>query len=198
VQEIDIFYLAPGDVLKGRVEPIIWMRTCEWLARYGFKTTLFSPYFYRKENINRSEIFEHFGLEALFRIKILPTLLATRASGLTWTRINLLITYLVNLLLVFMSSHDAPVFYSKGQVCMQVVCFLERIFGKKSVKIYEIHSIGRDDRLVRLLNRMDVIVTNSRAVNSRLMEYGIQKSKLLMAYNAPFSVFLGCRRLYAV
>jgi len=50
VKDVNVFYLASGDVLKGRVEPIIWMRTCEWLVRYGFNTTLFSPYFYRKEN----------------------------------------------------------------------------------------------------------------------------------------------------
>lgn len=187
LQDVEVLYLAPGDVLKGRVEPILWMRTCEWLSRFGYKTNLYSPYFYRKENIRRADVFSHFGVEELFGIKILPTLLSTRFSGLSWARLNLFSTYLAHLLPVFIRRRKRTIFYSKGQVCMQVVCVLERLFRIRVPKIFEIHSIGENPRLVKLLCRMDLVVTNSEIVTSNLVRKGIDRSKILIAYNAPFS-----------
>src|SRR5437870_2653090 len=35
-----LIFLAPGDVSKGRVEPISWMRTCEAYAGHGLEVTL--------------------------------------------------------------------------------------------------------------------------------------------------------------
>ena len=186
-QDVEILYLAPGDVLKGRVEPILWMRTCEWLSRLGYKTTLYSTYFYRKENIRRADVFSHFGIEELFRIKFLPTLLSTKFSGLLWARLNLFSTFIVNLLPAFFRRNKCAVFYSKGQVCMQVVCLLERLFLSRSLKIFEIHSIGDNPRLIKMLRKMDLVVTNSEIVTSILAREGIERSKMIIAYNAPFS-----------
>ncbi len=180
------FYLTPGDVLKGRVEPIIWMRTCEWLSRLGYNVTLVSTYYYRKENIPRHQIFEHFGIEPLFTITILPTLLSLNFSRVIWSRMNLLIVYFCYLLPILISD-DKKVFFSKGQACMQVVCFIEKILGRKVTKIFELHSIGDNVRLVKMLGKMDTIIVNSKIVRQRLIEKGIDENKILIAYNAPFA-----------
>src|SRR5262249_16869327 len=67
-------FLAPGDVLKGRVEPTIWMRMCNAFATKGMDVDLVTVFAYRNENVPRSRVFEHYGLrEKKFNLTILPT-----------------------------------------------------------------------------------------------------------------------------
>src|ERR1041385_8154520 len=67
-------YLAPGDVLKGRVEPTIWMRMCDAFAGNSLDVELVTVYAYRKENVRRDQIFQHYGFnDQRFKLTILPT-----------------------------------------------------------------------------------------------------------------------------
>jgi glycosyltransferase involved in cell wall biosynthesis len=75
-----VLFLAPGDVSKGRVEPISWMRTCEAYARHGFDVTLATLRVRRPDAIADDEIWGHFGVDECFRIVTLPTRLDRDAS----------------------------------------------------------------------------------------------------------------------
>ena len=69
-----LLFLAPGDVLKGRVEPTIWMRMCQAYGELGLDVELVSLFTHRPDNVARNQIFEHYGLEKPeFKLTILPT-----------------------------------------------------------------------------------------------------------------------------
>ena len=184
---MNIYYLTSGDVLKGRVEPILWMRTAEWLAKSGFKVRLISTYFYRNENISTRQVFQHYGIDKIFKIVILPTILSNLLSNLSWMRLNCLLVFFVYLAPIYFFRRK-NIFFSKAQICMQVVIFLEIIFKIKQIKIYELHAINSNNtRLLRMLKRMDIIIVNSQTVANDLKSKGIDEDKILQLYNAPFA-----------
>ena len=73
----ELLFLAPGDVTKGRVEPIAWMRTCEAYAQAGLAVTLVTLRVRRPDAISDGEVWTHFGIDQSFTIRSLPTLLAS-------------------------------------------------------------------------------------------------------------------------
>ncbi len=75
----DVLFLAPGDVSKGRVEPISWMRTCEAYARHGLRVTLATLRTRRPDGIPAADVWRHFGVDNSFRILTLPTRLDANA-----------------------------------------------------------------------------------------------------------------------
>ena len=181
-----VVYLAPHDVLKGRVEPILYMRTCQWLAAAGRRVTLIAPYFYRRENIRLADVFEHFGVPPTFQLSVTPTLLSLKTSSLLWTRVNLLAAFSLRLFPYFLAGR-VPIFFSKGQVCMQVVRAFERLTGRQTFKVFELHSLGSNPRLVRMLKDMDLIVANSRLLVSKLEALGIRAERVVQVYNPAFA-----------
>ncbi len=75
-----MLFLAPGDVAKGRVEPISWMRTCHAYAALGFDVRLVTLTIRRPDGVAPSEIWGHYGVEQSFRIARIPTPLGRNAS----------------------------------------------------------------------------------------------------------------------
>jgi glycosyltransferase involved in cell wall biosynthesis len=75
-----VLFLAPGDVSKGRVEPISWMQTCRAYAERGADVTLVTLRVRRPDAIPKSSVWDHFGLPRSFRIAAVPTLLGHDAS----------------------------------------------------------------------------------------------------------------------
>jgi glycosyltransferase involved in cell wall biosynthesis len=185
-KKFSLFYLAPGDVLKGRVEPIIWTRTCEWFARLGHRVSLIAPYFYRRENIRKKDYFRHFGVDPVFELRILPTPVSNLLSGLTWVRFWYFFWFLLALTpLAFRKGR--VLFYSKGNICMQAVLVLEKIARRRFLKVFELHAVSGDRGLLRMLRRMDLVVVNSRAVRKRLVDSGVDVSRIIQLYNGPFT-----------
>lgn len=181
-----LYYLTTGDILKGRVEPILWMKTCKWLSKSGFDTKLVSTYFYRKENVKKKEIFKHFGVAPVFKTCILPSLVSRSISNLTWCRLNYFIAFFIYLFPIFIKQ-DTNIFYSKNRICMEIVCLLEKILKKRQIKIYEIHKIGTDFKLAKLLTKMQLIIVNCNRVKNKLIELGVNKDLIITEYLAPHS-----------
>lgn len=181
-----LYYLTSGDVLKGRVEPILWMKTCEWLSKYDFDVRLITTYYFRKENIKRSDIFTHFGVKPLFEIIILPTILSKKLSNINWIRLNILLYITIYLFPLFLKKNTI-VFFSKSRICMEIICVLEKFFKKSEIKIFEIHKFNNDSNLLRLLNKMQLIIVNSLKVKNILIANGVNKDKIILTYLAPHS-----------
>jgi glycosyltransferase involved in cell wall biosynthesis len=80
-----VLFLAPGDVGKGRVEPISWMQTCNAYADRGLDVTLVSLKVRRPDAVPPTQVWDHFGLQRRFRLVVVPTLLSRDAS-LWWFR----------------------------------------------------------------------------------------------------------------
>jgi len=78
----ELLFLAPGDVTKGRVEPISWMRTCEAYALAGLDVTLVTLRMRRPDAVPDHELWSHYGIDRLFTIRTAPTLLESNAP--TW------------------------------------------------------------------------------------------------------------------
>ena len=183
--KVKIYYVASGDVLKGRVEPIIWMRTCEWLTKRGFDVTLVTFYFYRNDNIALRDIRSHFGVSTVFGIRILPALLSTLFSSPNWVRLN----YSVGLVLYFLPLFILRrkfVIYSKLLLAMQIVMWMERVFRHDVTKVSEQHVLHSNNRTRTILQHLDLLVVNCRAVANRAEELGVPSEKILVAYNGPF------------
>ena len=81
-----VFFLAPGDVSKGRVEPISWMQTCHAYAERGADVTLVTLRVRRPEAF-AGTVWDHFGLPRSFRIVAVPTLLGRNPST-HWFRLS--------------------------------------------------------------------------------------------------------------
>ncbi len=179
-------YLAPGDLLKGRVEPILWMRSCQWLAAAGLDVTVIWAYAYRGENIPLRSLFGHFGVPETFDHSMLPTPLVAGRGPRSWTRAWLFLGFLLRLAPQFLGRR-LPVYFSKGQICMRAVLALERMTGRRAFKTFELHSIGSDRRLEAMLRRMDLVVANSRLLAGRLERLGVEPDRIVQVYNAPFA-----------
>jgi len=76
----ELLFLAPGDVSKGRVEPISWMRSCEAYATAGLEVTLATLRTRRPDAVPKDEIWRHYGIDPCFRVLTLPTRLAYDSS----------------------------------------------------------------------------------------------------------------------
>ena len=79
-----LLYLAPGDPRKGRVEPIEWMRTCAAFTSVGVQTRLVALSLAVPDRVAFGAVWEHFGLEPTFRIRLVPTPFGDRPSGLAF------------------------------------------------------------------------------------------------------------------
>lgn len=75
-----LLFLAPGDVAKGRVEPISWMRTCDAYAELGMSVTLATLRINRADAIPVDEVWRHFGVERRFRLLVFRTRLHQHSS----------------------------------------------------------------------------------------------------------------------
>jgi hypothetical protein len=64
----EVIFLAPGDVAKGRVEPISWMQTCRAYADQGFDVSLVTLRVRRPDGVARPAIWRHYGLKPSFNI----------------------------------------------------------------------------------------------------------------------------------
>jgi glycosyltransferase involved in cell wall biosynthesis len=84
-KKAEVLYLAPGDVGKGRVEPISWMQTCAAYADRRFDVTLVTLHMERPDAIPRADVWEHYGLEPAFEIVVAPTMLRHN-SPVWWFR----------------------------------------------------------------------------------------------------------------
>ncbi len=186
-----LFFLAPGDVLKGRVEPIIWMRMCEHFAAMGLRVELLSLYAYRRENVRRREIFDHFGVERRnFSVRILPTPRGSQPS-LVWNRLCTLAAYSLHatsrLLAPAIAGESGDVYYARSFAGLSpYLVFASRLRARRGARfVLETHVLPKSPSAVRLAQRADGIVVSSQRLRQDMMErLGIPEERLHVAYLA--------------
>src|SRR2546425_1100985 len=58
-----VLFLAPGDVAKGRVEPISWMQTCHAYAEHSEQVVLGTVQVRRPDAPAADRVWDHYGIE---------------------------------------------------------------------------------------------------------------------------------------
>jgi len=194
--DIRLVYLAPGDVLKGRVEPTIWIRMCQAFAEAGIVTELVTLYTYRRENIQRSEIFPHYGInDPKFRLTILPTPLTVK-SHVLWYRIIVVgMNWFHAIKILLNAAFDRRgatfVFYSRSPAAIYPYLKLRWFFSKfcQVRFFFETHVLPTAALPIAVLRETDGIVVSSKKLANDIQELlSDQKSRVITAYlasNAP-------------
>lgn len=199
-----LLYLAPGDVLKGRVEPTIWMRMCQAYGDLGLDVELVSLYTHRSENVARNEIFRHYGIDQPgFNLSILPTPFFGD-SPLWWYRGW---TAALNLAHGFIRSsvrreRHRPnlVFYARGPAAMYPYLLLRPLFARKTRTSYfvETHSFLLGKGSQKVLRAMDgIVVSSKKLAHDMEAGLGIPRENLQVAYLASNSNASGLNQAQA-
>jgi glycosyltransferase involved in cell wall biosynthesis len=185
-------FLAPGDVLKGRVEPTIWMRMCQAYGEMGVCTELVSLYTYRSENVPRGELFAHYGISVpKFKLRILPTPLGLR-NPLLWYRVTTVTANLFHGLSTLLRQmkncrRGVLVFHSRGPAAMWPYLLLRRWFERSNEVIYlfETHVLPKDRLAIKIVRAMDGVVVSSRKLAADMeTQLGIPPERIHTAYLA--------------
>jgi glycosyltransferase involved in cell wall biosynthesis len=200
LNESKLFFLAPGDVLKGRVEPTIWMRMCHAFARMGLAVELVSLFTWRPENIGREHIFDHYGIkDPRFPVTILPTPLG-RNPPTWWSRLctaGLNGAYALDQGLRRQSGQQYKhlIFYTRGPAAIYPYWSLRSLFGSRPLFVFETHAMPVSSEAVAVLRRMDgVVVTTRQLAADMVADLGIAPSRVHVAYLAPNAVPSGLSR----
>ncbi|CAN5669149.1 hypothetical protein BH18ACT13_BH18ACT13_01780 [soil metagenome] len=191
-QRRELIYLAPGDVSKGRVEPILWMRTCEAYAQQGLNVTLMSLRIRRPDSIRPGEVWEHFGLERSFRIAQFPTMLkhdgsvaafrlwavaaASAAAGLCSAR--------------SVAFRASPIVHARAPVLLAPFIGLKRVLprGSRPRIVFETHALPTQQS-AWVVRQSDLVVVNSQALAADLADaFGIPSARLLYAPLPPHNL----------
>lgn len=72
-KSMKIYFFSPYDLLRAKTNSIADIHLCEGFAQNGCEVELVTPYVHRKDNIQRKDINQVYGLHTPFRISILPT-----------------------------------------------------------------------------------------------------------------------------
>lgn len=208
-ENTSLLYLAPGDVLKGRVEPTIWMRMCQSFGKLGLDVELVSLYTYRRENIRRDNIFEHYGIEhPSFSLRILPTPLTLR-SPLLWYRActvtaNFLHAVKRGVLLGESRSRKNLIIYSRGPAAIYPYLRLRNLFARYAnvLYVFETHVLPAGKLAIRVVKETDgVVVSSKKLAHDMQARLQIPADRLQRAYLASNAISFNftrddaCRRL---
>lgn len=187
-----LVYVAPGDILKGRVEPIQYMRMCQAFSRQGLQVELVAPYVRRSENIATDEVWDHFGVRReSFQITVLPTPLSVE-SGLWWIRGCRFGFNAARALRLLFSSRESNGFrqcivYTKCYSSILPYLKLARLWGAKwqPIFIQEVHQLPTN-LTVGILKQMDGLVALSQRLKDHLVErLRFDPSRILVAHQVP-------------
>ncbi len=185
-------YLAPGDVLKGRVEPTIWMRMCDAFAGNSLDVELVTVYAYRKENVRRDQIFQHYGFnDQRFKLTILPTPFTPEPRLLwyrSWTALtNFAYGFYKARQKALSSKFDHLIFYSRSPIAMLPYLHLRPVFEKqcKVSYFFETHVLPGSKGAIRVAKQADGCIVSSKKLARDMAEsLHIDANRLHVAYLA--------------
>lgn len=188
----ELLFLAPGDVRKGRVEPIFWMQTCRAFAERGFDVSLVSFRTSRPDGVPLSSVWDHFGMEPAFRLRELPTPL-TSTSPRWWSRLWFAGAALALAVARLGRQAVRPrtlIVYSRLPVLMVPWIALRRLLpaSRRPYVVYDTHALPhRSSGWV--VRNVDLVFVNSLRLKERVSErFGVPPERVIQAYNAPFTV----------
>jgi glycosyltransferase involved in cell wall biosynthesis len=159
-----VLFLAPGDIGKGRVEPISWMQTCRAYAMRGFDVSLVTLNVRRPDALSAHDVWEHYGFRPCFRITMVPTLLGRNARVSSF-RLRAGLTSLVYALGIMTRQALRPttvVIHTRLPVIAAPFILLRRLLParRRPRIVFETHSIPRGNHQWVVCGA-DLVVTNS-------------------------------------
>jgi glycosyltransferase involved in cell wall biosynthesis len=160
-----LVFLAPGDVGKGRVEPISWMRTCSAYAARGLDVTLVTLKVRRPDAVPPEEVWQHYGLEPSFRLVAMPTLLG-RDAPVWWFRLWAGLAasaFAFRTAVIQMLRPRRVVVHARQTILAAPFVLLQRFLprSRRPILVFETHSLSKREH-AWVLRRVDLIVTNSQ------------------------------------
>ncbi len=169
-----IYYISPRDMLKSRVDPIMMMQTCSSIAKEGYEVILVTPTVFRRENIPREKIWQHYKLpENQFKIVMLPTVLKD-TSSLNFVRISKFLVHFFYTIRIFLDALFRP----KGEVVILSRCLVSTIPHLIALSIlrkwkdlkfmFELHALSAQKADRYVLEKMDFIFCISEGLRSKL------------------------------
>jgi glycosyltransferase involved in cell wall biosynthesis len=187
----DLLFLAPGDVRKGRVEPISWMRTCEAFAALGLRVTLVTLRVQYPDAVPREAIWDHFSVPPSFRVRMLPTPLrrdsSTRAVRLWGGLASAALAIAVMSRLAL--RRRRLIVYARSPIMLTPFSLLRQLLprGRRPTLIHETHALPAESTW-RILRRADLVVVNSLKLKADLAtKAGIRPELILHAPLPPFA-----------
>jgi glycosyltransferase involved in cell wall biosynthesis len=184
-----LLFLAPGDVGKGRVEPISWMQTCRAYAARGFDVVLVTLKVRRPDAVPGQEIWQHYGLEPTFRIIVMPTLLG-RSAPTWWFRLWAGLaasSFALRTAALQLIRPRRVVVHARLPILAAPFVLLQRMLprSRRPLLVLETHSLPKPEH-AWVLRRADLVVTNSETLASDVQaRLGIPKERVLHAPLGP-------------
>lgn len=184
-------FLAPGDVRKGRVEPISWMRMCSAFAARGLDVSLVGVASRIPDGVRLADVWTHFGIAPEFRIRMIPTGLDGGASVLAfrlWA--GLAATGLALLTLAGrMLDRRKLVVYARSPVLAAPFAALRHALprARRPLVVLETHALP--DRLgARVARLVDLVVVTSRALERDVVDrLGLPRGHVLYVPLGPYN-----------
>lgn len=186
-----LLFLAPGDVRKGRVEPISYMRTCAAFAARGLDVHLVTPWMHRVDAISKGQVFSHYGLEPTFRIHTLPTPLSGNAP--TWW-FRLCVGSAASMLALREAVRHAVrpvplVLYTRSPVFVAPFLWFRPAFfrGPRPRLVMETHVLPNPANRW-IVRSMDFIVVNSDRLRADVVErFDVPENRVLPVPLGPYN-----------
>jgi glycosyltransferase involved in cell wall biosynthesis len=187
----ELLFLAPGDVRKGRVEPISWMRTCSAFAERGIDVSLAALSWRMPDAIPLSEVWSHFGVRRSFRIRLLPTTLGRDSSTLAF-RLSAGSAATALALQALVPRWRRPsglIVYARSPIMMAPFAALRGALprDRRPQLVFETHSLP-DRRGARIARMMDLVVVSSSKLERDVTELlGLPPERVLHAPLGPYN-----------
>jgi len=189
----DLWFIGPSDMLKGRVEPTIWARMASGFARAGWSVRLVSPYAFRKGNLTRRELADYYELPSGVSITILPTPLRANNKTLFYYRMVVgvvcmmfALAWLVRRAVDRRRAKRRLVIYGRGYMAYIPFYLIGKaLHGVLDVTfVFETNAINQSRYDRWLLPKMDLVVVNSALLAADLVDMGVARKSMHVAYLA--------------
>jgi glycosyltransferase involved in cell wall biosynthesis len=186
-----VLFLAPGDVSKGRVEPISWMQTCRAYAKRGADVTLVTLRVRRPDAIPKNAVWDHFGLPRSFRIAAVPTLLGHEAST-PWFRLWAGMPALALALLTAVRQALRPktvVVHARVPVLAAPFVLVRRLLPerRRPLLVLETHTLPKTAN-AWIVCGVDLVVVNSQKLALDVARrFGLPPERVLFAPLGPYA-----------
>lgn len=191
LRAVRVLFLAPGDVSKGRVEPISWMQTCHAYAERGADVTLVTLRVRRPDAISKDSVWEHFGLDRSFRIVKVPTLLGNNAPTFwfrLWAGLSSLGLALFTVLRQVLRPNTVVV-HARTPVLAAPLILARRLLPKRRrpLLVFETHTLPTTAN-GWIVRRVDLVVVNSQKLALDVgREFSLPPERILFAPLGPYN-----------
>jgi glycosyltransferase involved in cell wall biosynthesis len=190
-RQTEVVFMAPGDVGKGRVEPISWMQTCGAYAEQGLDVTLVSLRVRRPDALPIAEVWRHYGLDRQFRIISVPTLLG-RDAPTWWFRLwagFAAFAFAVRTEVSQLLDPRTVIVHARLPILIAPFLVLRGLLprGRRPRIVLETHAMPRRSH-GWVLRSADLVVTNSsRLAHDLAVAFGIPSAQVVHVPLGPYN-----------